>query len=731
MKRASSSSFVKKNEKDSKKQTKGQPLFYLEFSIKECKIPKSNDEFDGYFQGTVQIHACPTRPTLVGASVRMINYRLMSIAPFFVYSTKAAVDSGDGTITVEKDAADFDLCNVQRLKYDLTRSEVKDLVERFMIRENFNREMKDIGYGLVMSLPQSVPMQIVANALPNSDLFRLPLKQAVYGYFINGKFDTKQKTLLDQLNIEGLKKLKQTLVSEPWSLVWLKKDTLSLTEKKLRKVVADYLLHEVFPLHIQYAVTIYFRILALKEDEQHTCFPKRMFNMIIPAMEAEKRIVLEKQVYDYLAQHEVIVFTPSPSPGGGGEEFLCLKKDFTDAQMTLKALLDIQQRAISATEEPFTLRGTHVPQLFPELTPRQKEIALHIQKHWLTIVEGLPGTGKTALITWCVSHYANVMLTSFVGMMVKSLQRRNGRRTEIAHTIHRLIALKKFNSSAETWFEKFEVLVLDEFSNVSMSLFRKLICLFPNLQKVVLVGDHRQLKPIEGGDPMGDLLSLFGSQMLYDNLRVIPGLRNLQMAPLLISDGRAKEISYTGPISFLKKQASVADTLFSIFGPLAHRRNILMSMHIVVLINKNSDGRKHLNKECESVWQKLGVLKKPPQGGVVLTGAAKRLELYPGCKITFSKNYNRPYEFTNAIGKKQKTDTVANGELAIVKHIQECDGGYVLTVVDSEDEADMPETKVLFIGMKNGINPVHVDMGYATTTYKTQGKLLFVCTRFF
>lgn len=746
MKRATTTTTSSSNSSSKKHQAqpKGIALGYLEFSIEACRVPKANQPFDGYFLGTVFIHACPLRPTLVGCRLTMKNEALMSIAPYFVYSTKAACDT-DNTLVVDKKA---ELCNVQRLKQDLTKAHCKELIDRMMNQQNLPLELRQIGHRLVMNLASSLPSATVAKALPKSDLFRLPLKQVLYGYFVTSKHDVKQKKALEKLSLHEMHALKRTLITEPWSLVWNDKRAgyggCFLTEQKMRQVIDDYSLHFRFPLHIQYAVAIYFRLLRLREDEQHTCFPKQMFNMMIPCIELEKRQLLEKQVYAYLYEKALVLFPTPPPPaapfgGGGGDnnasvlppppaggagEFLSLHSDYRDAELALKALLDIQKRALLARHEPFELRGKEVPQLFPELTARQTEIAHHIQRHWLTIVEGLPGTGKTALITWCVSYYQNVMLTSFVGMMVKSLQRRNGKRKEVAHTIHHLIAVSKYNQAAAAWFAKFEVLVLDEFSNVSMPLFRKLLCLFPNLSKLVLVGDHRQLKPIDGGDPMGDLLSMFGSQMLYDNLRVVPGLRNLQMAPHLISEGRANEISFTGPITFLNKlsRPCVREVLLSTFKPYAGRKNILMNMHIVVLVHKGNDGRKHLNSECEAAWQQLGVLKRPPQGGVLLTGGSKRLELYPGCKITFGKNYNTPIEFTDVRGDKQKSATVANGELAIVKDIQIKGNGFVLTVVDSEEEADDPETKVLWIEQDSGIHPMHIDLGYATTTYRTQGK---------
>jgi hypothetical protein len=324
------------------------------------------------------------------------------------------------------------------------------------------------------------------------------------------------------------------------------------------------------------------------------------------------------------------------------------------------------------------------------------------------------------------------MITSFVGMMVKSLQKRNGRRREVAYTIHHLIAVGKYNKFGADWFARFEILCLDEFSNVSMSLFRKLICLFPKLKKIVLVGDHRQLKPIDCGDPMGDLIDCFGSQMLHDNLRVTPGLQALQIAPYLISSGRAREISFSnpfapngGPISFVQKTEEPEDVLRPIFKQILsnpkNKINLLMNTHIVVLLNKSADGRHKINEACEKVWLSLGVLKMPKNGREIVEVRYK-LNLFVGCKIVFMQNYNTPIAVK--IGNfTHKSDTVANGELAIVKSISKCaDGrGIKMIIVDSEDKADDPETKEVWIDAKQGVHPMHVDLGYSSSTYRTQG----------
>jgi hypothetical protein len=325
---------------------------------------------------------------------------------------------------------------------------------------------------------------------------------------------------------------------------------------------------------------------------------------------------------------------------------------------------------------------------------------------------------------------------SFVGMMVKSLQKRNGHRKEAACTIHHLLAIKKHNADEEAvdkWLGMFEVLIIDEFSNVSMSLFTKLLSLLPNVSKVIFVGDHRQLKPIDCGDPMGDILGAFGSHLLVDNLRVQPGLQPLQEAPRLITQNRAREIAFNphGPISFVRKDGlEYKQVLRGIFSTILTLRNgkSVLNTHIVVLAN---NVRKAINYACEYVWNSLGIVKIPQGGGIRVCG---QVRLYVGCKITFTKNYNQT--LTREYGPiKCRSDPVANGELAVITAIRELRHpaeGIQMTIVDTEDKNDEPEEKQVWIHPKYGVHPMHVDLGYATTTYKTQGEmyLLSFCDLF-
>ncbi len=705
-------------------------------------IPEEIADMDGYYKGDVTVLSCDKFPKMNGTMMTMSSKNLISCCPHFVYAV-AGLKQG---VYFEKNASMLfveekgHLCTVARLKPHLTKEDVNYLYDELThalpegLQALANSLVQECS-GLSVPFDEVKEMPFFKNEqgmlYETSDMFRLPHMQSLYGYLVPNKFDVKQQKRMRSLSTVYLLDLEHKLHTTPWDLIWLSRFKMKgLTKAAYLKALNDFRLVQSVPRHIFYALNMYFHMVDMREKDKHTAFRKSSFNSMIPCLRADERQALEQQVFAYLAVNAVEIFV-----NDGGIEMMAFKEDFYASSSACESLMRIHYNS-NTCKEP-TRRGLNVPQIPPQLTARQTEIAQHILNNWLTIVEGLPGTGKTALITWVFSHYSCVIMMSFVGMMVKSLQKRNGRRKEAAYTIHYLLALHKYacasmREAIDIWFGHFEVLMIDEFSNVEMSLFHKVLHLFPNVRKIVLVGDHRQLKPIGCGDPMGDMLSAFGSHELTENLRVVPGLQALQEAPLLISQGQSQRIGYAknGPISFVDKKLLAVDVLLPIFKDVLKHKNgkSILNTHIVALTNK---ARKEINTASEDAWRRLKILVRPYSGAVQIRPG---LILHAGCKITFLKNYNRPIP----IGKKateeaEVSQPVANGELGIIVSIDPMPkplGGFRMVIVDSEDPDDDPERKIVWIHSEHAVHPKHIDLGYATTTFKTQGKVYFLIVIF-
>lgn len=294
-------------------------LLSVDYSIASIQYPKLIADFDGFFLGNVYIYACPTRPALVGCTLRMKNESLVSLNTYLVYTSKH--------VTIENDSQQLVVTEpsyVQRLKDSLTPAEVKEIIVKMVGMQNLPSELSQIAFQLTCShLPASIPATVVAGMLPSCDLNRLPLVHVLHTYLVPNKYDEKQKRRLFDLSYVQLHELKQLLCTEPWTLVFgLHKLKGIASEALLDKAVREFGLQFRFPLHIQYAVKMYYKVMRLRLEENHTVFNKGMLNVMIPCMQKEQREALEKQVFEYL-QEKALVFTDpllpaSPAAGGGG-----------------------------------------------------------------------------------------------------------------------------------------------------------------------------------------------------------------------------------------------------------------------------------------------------------------------------------------------------------------------------------------------------------------------------
>lgn len=676
------------------------------------KAPMNASDMEGTFKGRIKILSCSNKEAMLkGATVSFESYNnLVSVSPYWVYSTNKMQRRDRDGVLVLQEKVGF-LCPT-RLIESFTFSEWV-----YLCNENGTScnglpagklsQLLPNHFSIPMALMEKQPFFYKAPSVVTefSDLTRLPL--LVYACRFFGPNDLKQRRKLMQMPTDTLRKLKTQMEEEPWVLCWPAYMREHYSKLRCLKRDAYYSLScsTATPV-IDAAMMLYFSVVDRQERCGHTIFDKDHFFGTLPMMEISKRRELEVQVYLFLMEYALSWVKET--------SLFALRTHYEDAQNTVICLKAVIERAQKKPEPQ--RRGARVPHIYLKLTPDQEEIAAYIRTHALTVVEGKPGTGKTALIEFVFAHYRNVMMCTFVGMMAKSLQKRNGNRRDIAHTIHRLLYLSK-TEVGKIWLRQFEVLVIDEFSNLSQHLLAKLLLVMPGVTRIVFVGDHYQLKPIDPGDPMGDLIEHFGSQMLTENLRVNKDLRVLQEAPSKIVDDCPEEIQH-GPSLPVTCIGRHPESLVDLIKETGERK--LMRFHVVTLANEGDGGRHQLNRLVEQAWETLGVINKKKEN---LVEIRRGCHLYKGCKIMFLKNYNKPLLEKLDKDNVLRSDPVANGELALIVTIDKQLDGWKLVLRDSDDvDAD---TKVVWIHKSNderGVHPNHVDLGYATTTYKTQGR---------
>jgi exodeoxyribonuclease V alpha subunit len=324
------------------------------------------------------------------------------------------------------------------------------------------------------------------------------------------------------------------------------------------------------------------------------------------------------------------------------------------------------------------------------LSTIQEAFVRHVVTNQLTLLQGPPGTGKTECLVALMARFTTPLVVTFVGQMVDALQKRFGCRVETAHTIHSII----FNQG--DWLDPFDLIIIDEFSNVDERLFSRLLAAVPRACRLVCAGDLAQIFPIKPGCPFFDLSDVFPqhSYELIENKRVDPDSAALAQASILLRDNRIAELPFSkdGALRFIDR-----DGLLGIEETILGFGKEVMDFQVVTL--RNID-RRFLNDHIQKILIKNHIL-KPPKNAIELYGGKEKLQLYPGQKIQFLKN-------TPA---HQSYSPVRNGELAKVSKVKR---------IGPSIEIVCTNGKRVLIGPSH-VSKKHVIPGYATTCNKAQG----------
>jgi exodeoxyribonuclease V alpha subunit len=271
------------------------------------------------------------------------------------------------------------------------------------------------------------------------------------------------------------------------------------------------------------------------------------------------------------------------------------------------------------------------------------------------------------------------------------------------HTIHYTFHAAQNIEHARSWLAEFDIVVVDEASNVDSALLYKLLSVLPNVCKLVLIGDLGQIYPINAGCPFHDLVHAYPqhSTSLTINKRVNPSAKLLADASACIREGKADTIEYNQDVlSFTpRSDTDIEDIMQSI----CNDKSDIMKIHVVVL--RNID-RHSINRRVETWLLKRGMLSSS-----VKHKLHSKCTLLKGQKITFTKN----------ITNKKGFDNVKNGELGQVASFGKAkQGGMVITLTNGKN---------ILVNSEYGVPPQCVQLGYASTSNKSQGsewpKVLF------
>ena len=336
--------------------------------------------------------------------------------------------------------------------------------------------------------------------------------------------------------------------------------------------------------------------------------------------------------------------------------------------------------------DPRLREGSQTPCMpSAQLTEIQKRAIQHVHRNKVTFLQGAPGTGKTEVLVGIMTHFAAPLVVTYVGMMVDALQGRFGKRSETASTIHYVCCTAEAldEEKRNEWLSQFDLIVIDEGSNVDTKLFSRLIRQTASYSsRLVIVGDLNQIYPIKPGAPFSSLVRRYPEHTftLDENKRVDPDALSLAVASENIVRGR--EVQFNVSEALTLNENPSRETLEGILRRLVHSPDDIMTMQLVTLRNVE---RNMLNKWTEEILLERRILTKRPDQQVFIDG----ISYFPGKKVMFTKNV--------------KEDGVRNGEL-----------GQILSVARNP----------VMITLTNGKqikDPKYISPGYATTCNKSQG----------
>ena len=397
-------------------------------------------------------------------------------------------------------------------------------------------------------------------------------------------------------------------------------------------------------------------------------------------------------------QHEAIEFLMYHAIIEIGPNYLAMPKDIGYNRAIIRSLMRLNGNP--------ELRYVDVPCIPSEtLTLEQTNFIKHVYTNNVSFLEGPPGTGKTEVLVSLMAYFKKPLVVTHVGMMVDSLQSRFGNRVETAHTICSIITFYTYNKKAyDEWLSKYDILIIDEGSNIDSCLFSELLNCVSQVNRLVIVGDCGQIFPIKNGCPFFDLLQCFPqhSFQLTENKRVEKHAKALTEISMNIRQGNVIQFRedddsvrfYKRP-NTEKEQIEMLKNLLTSF-PL----HLPLTFQVITLTN---NCKNMLNKLIEELLIEIKYLKKPANAIKLFGGF-----IYPGKKITFLKN-TKPHPSGQYEGVK-------NGELGIVSKIvcQSDKTSYNLTLKSHK--------KILLsYHDETAVNPIYVSSGYATTCNKAQG----------
>ena len=291
----------------------------------------------------------------------------------------------------------------------------------------------------------------------------------------------------------------------------------------------------------------------------------------------------------------------------------------------------------------------------------QVEAIIMCINNGVSIITGGPGTGKTTVVHAIIKVYERLYPNNKIKLCAptgRASKRMNYITGKEATTIHRLLKwdldTNKFSKNEDDPVEG-DFIIIDEFSMVDCQLFYSLLRAIGPFNKILLIGDDKQLPPVSPGDVLRDLLelNLIPTVMLE---KIHRQSENSGIIPLCydVRNGRFNEENiHKDDVSFIEcRNVDVKDYVLKL---VEHAINHGLSQQDIQILAPMYDGVAgitNLNDHLREFFNPADVFKKEVAIG--------RTTYREGDKILQLKN--------------QPDDDVYNGDIGTLVEINDEDG---------------------------------------------------------